>query len=243
MDIVDIVICVGPNDAKDIRNLVINVKQYILNINKIYLVMPTDILEKYRVYDSIVENIDENIFPFNKKYIDDLFGQPQRSGWYLQQLLKIYAPIVLTEIKDNYLILDADLKFYRQIEFIKNGKLLFNVDNASWAPYFAHMSKLSSKLHKVSNYSGITNLIPMKRHIVESLIKMVETEHNNIFWKVFLDKVDKEYYNHSGASEYEILFNFALEYHKNECEIRPVPFKNTDKFSYSLKYVYEACQV
>ena len=82
--------------------------------------MPTNILEMYRVYDPIVTNIDENIFPFNKEYIDNLFKCPERSGWYLQQLLKIYAPIIINDILDKYIIVDADLRFYNRINFFEN---------------------------------------------------------------------------------------------------------------------------
>lgn len=243
MSLIDIVICVGPNDARDIKMLVNNVKQFINNINKIWLIMPTNILEKYRVYDFIVENIDENIFPFNKKYIDELFKCPERSGWYLQQLLKIYAPIVIKDMLNNYVILDADIKFYNKINFFENDKILFNTDRAHWDPYFIHLKKLIPGVEIKSSDSGITNLMPMKRHIIEKLINLVKLEHNDEFWKIFLNLVDPKYYSHSGASEYEILFHFTLTYFPNECKIRPIKYKNSDKFSYNPSLIYEACQI
>jgi hypothetical protein len=237
---VDIVICVGPSDAKDIKTLVNNVKDKIIDVNKIYLIMPTKILEKYMVFDPIVENIDENVFPFNKEYIDNLFKCPERSGWYLQQLLKIYAPIVIKSILDKYIIIDADLKFYNRINFFENDTILFNTDNTGWEPYIVHLKKLYSKIEIKSDKSGIAHLMPMKRHIVENLIKVVEAEHKNIFWKVFLDKVDSNYYTHSGASEYQILFHFALTFFPNKCKIRSIPFKTSEKFSYNFSLVYES---
>jgi hypothetical protein len=239
----DIIICVGPSDARDIKALVNNVKEYIMDINKIYLIMPTNVLDKYMVFDKIVENIDENIFPFNKEYIDNLFKYPERSGWYLQQLLKIYAPIVIKNILNKYIIIDADLKFYNKINFFENEILLFNIDNTIvWNPYIVHMKRLCSRIDIKTHKSGITNLMPMKRHIIEKLINVVESEHNEVFWKVFLNKVDSKYYNHSGASEYEILFNFTLTFFPNECKIRPILFKNNDRFSYNYNLVYEAKQ-
>jgi hypothetical protein len=238
----DIIICVGPNDAKNIKTLVNNIKEYLTGLNKIWLIMPTNILEKYRVYDYIVENIDENIFPFNKKYIDDLFKCPERSGWYLQQLLKIYAPIILENMLDNYIIIDADLKFYNKVTFFEDNKLLFNTDNSGWTPYFIHLNKLCPQIEIKTKVSGITNLMPMKRHIVQSLIKMVENYHNMDFWNIFLNLVDPVHYSLSGASEYEILFNYSLTFFNNECIIRPIKYKNSDKFTYNKSLIYEACQ-
>ena len=242
MENIDIVICVSLYHAKYIKVLVNNIKEYIININKIYLIMPTNILEKYRIYDPIVENVDENIFPFNKEYIDNLFKCPERSGWYLQQLLKIYAPIIIKNMLDNYIIVDADLKFYNKINFFENEIMLFNTDDARWDPYMIHIKQLCSKIEIKSNKSGITNLMPMKRHIIEKLLKVVEEEHNDIFWRVFLNKVDSNYYHLSGASEYEILFHFSLTFFPTECKIRPIRFNNSDKFSYNLGLIYEACQ-
>lgn len=244
MNLLDVVICVGPGDARDIRILVDNIKQYIIDVNKIYLIMPTKILEKYSVFDPIVTNIDENIFPFNKEYIDNLFKNPQRSGWYLQQLLKIYAPIVITEILDKYIIIDADLKFYKKINFFEDEIMLFNTASSVWEPYISHLKRLYTKIQIKVRQSGITNLMPMRRHIVEHLLRAVKEEHGEEFWKVFLNKVDPRYYNHSGASEYEILFHFSLTFYPNECKIRPVKFGNaTDKFTYNNNLVYEARQI
>lgn len=241
MSKIDIVICVGPFDAKLIKELTINIKQYVMHINKIYLIMPTNILDKYRVYDPIVENIDENIFPFNKQYIDDKFKYPKRSGWYLQQLLKIYAPIIITQILDNYVIIDADIKFFKPIGFFKNNKMLLNIEESHHTPYFTHMNKLYNGLIKKTKYSGITNLMPMKRHIITSLINIVEQTHHKTFWEVFLDMVEQNMYNFSGASEYEILFNYSLIFFENECEIQRISFHNVEQFMYNSGDVYQAC--
>lgn len=239
MPLIDIIICVGSKDAKDIKTLVNNIKEYIIDVNKIYLIMPKKILQKYRVFDYIVENIDETIFPFDKEYIDNLFKCPERSGWYLQQLLKIYAPIVIPNILDNFVIIDADTKFYNKVNFFENDTILFNVDLAQWEPYIEHIEKLFSKIKITTRFSGVTNVMPMKRHIIENMLEKVKEEHNEEFWKVFLDKVDPQHYQHSGASEYEMLFHFTLTFFPDESKIRPLKFKNSNRFTYNSTLVYE----
>lgn len=240
----DVLICVGPGDGRDIKQLVNNIKENIVDLNKIYLIMPQRVLEVYMVFDQIVINIDESIFPFNKKYIDDLFLCPERSGWYLQQLLKIYAPIVIKELLDNYIIIDADLRFYQPVSFFEENKILFNTSMENWPPYLVHLNKLCSRIKINQKYSGVTHLMPMKRYIVERLIKIVEEEHKEVFWKVFLNLVDPKYYSHSGASEYQILFHFTQTFFPNECRIRQIRFLDSgDKFTFNTSVVYEARQI
>ena len=48
----------------------------------------------------VVLVIDENIFPFNKKYIENYIN-PDRYGWYLQQLLKLYAIFLYIFVFNN----------------------------------------------------------------------------------------------------------------------------------------------
>ena len=50
--------------------------------------------------------INENIFPFNLKIIS-LYHKKynrDRNGWYLQQLIKLYAGIVIPGILEKYLV-------------------------------------------------------------------------------------------------------------------------------------------
>lgn len=49
---------------------------------------------------------------------------------------------------------------------------------------------------------------------------MVELNHNDTFYNVFL--------KNSGASEYEIYFNFIFYKFKDNVVIRPLKWKNTD---------------
>jgi hypothetical protein len=168
---VDIIICVGPSDAKDIKALVNNVKQYIIGVHKIYLIMPTIVLEKYMVFDRVVENIDENIFPFNKEYIDNLFKCPERSGWYLQQLIKLYAGLVIPDILDKYLVIDSDTFFLKPTHFIENDKCLYNYGSEYHEPYFVHMLHLDRELVKVDPHkSGITHHMMFETKYVKEII-------------------------------------------------------------------------
>lgn len=60
---------------------------------------------------------------------------------------------------------------------------------------------------------------------------MVEDKHNKPFWQVFILCVI-EHLNHpihaaeSGASEYELYFNYMLKYHPDKIIVRSLSWKN-----------------
>ena len=94
------------------------------------------------------------------------------------------------------------------------------------------MNILYNLLNKHHPLSGISHHMFFDTDIINELIKLVEEYHfnkNNIkklFWKIFLELVDINHYNGSGASEYEIYFNYMYLYHKNDIVIRQLNWKN-----------------
>jgi hypothetical protein len=65
---------------------------------------------------------------------------------------------------------------------------------------------------------------------------MVEDKHNKPFWQVFILCVT-EHLNHpmqhleSGASEYELYFNYMIKYYPNKIIVRNLSWKNTSEKS------------
>ena len=232
----DVVLCIGPNDTEVAARCIESVRTNIQH-RSIVCIVPSG-FKSLEIPDT--RWVCEDVFPFKKSDIDALFRRPERSGWYLQQLLKIYAPIVLPELSDTYLIVDADVVFHHPVTFVRDGRIQFNVGTEYHVPYFEHMEGLLSGLRKISSSSGICHLMPMKRHIVASLIAKVESHHARPFWHAFLEHVPPREYHGSGASEYEILFTFTQLYFPDEMEIRPIQWKNSDQVTSNYAGIYEA---
>jgi hypothetical protein len=207
-----VLIPVGPNDVAFFKeNFEITRK----NISSEIVIITKDLVE--------IEGckiLTEDKFPFSIKDFEK-FGD--RAGWYFQQLLKIYAPIILN--LDNFVIIDADTIILKQIDFFKDNKINFNFGSEYHNPYFQHMKKVFG-LDKQVNVSGICHLMPMKKFIVEDLISKVELLHQKTFWKVMIDNVDVKDYYGSGMSEYEMLFNFTIKYHPSHFTINPLKWRN-----------------
>ena len=214
----DVVIPCGPNDEDIIQKCVESVRNFVLGVRNIYIVSSRPLVVNG------AEVFPESIFPFTKddvaKHVKDT-----RAGWYLQQLLKLYAPLVIPNCLPDCLILDADVILFKRIKFKDGQKYLFQKLHETHPPYFSHMKRLHpSFLPAFPRTSGIVNLMIFNTNILKELFKEVEDFHKEFFWKVFLQQVGPTEF--SGASEYEIYFHYIFRKHPQICSLRTLRFDN-----------------
>lgn len=221
-NVFDIVIPVGPNDKTIIKEQIKYTKKNIIGYRNIYLIC----------YDpSITINgcitINENIFPFNIETVSNFHGKLNRNGWYLQQLFKLYAGKIIPNILEKYLVIDSDTFFLKPTTFIYNGICLYNYGSEYHKPYFDHMNKLDKDLIKMNRLSGICHHMIFETKYIDELFLRIENNHKDTFYNIFLKMVSMK--EKSGASEYEIYFNYMLKYNPTKIKIRELTWKNTDK--------------
>ncbi len=222
----DIVILVGPNDIDIINKQIEFTKKNIIGYRKIY------IISNY-ISKNIegCEIISEKIFEFNNDDVIQYMGNINRTKWYLQQLFKLYVYKCIPDLLDKYLVIDSDTFFIKPTTFISDDNIaLFNVGSEYHIPYFEHMKKLHPSLVKViPQYSGISHHMLFEKQYLSHLFKLVEENNDNQeFWKIFLNSINPNEYNNSGASEYELYFNFMLIYYPDNIRIRILNFKNVE---------------
>ena len=170
----DIIIPVGPNDKSIIQEQIKYTKKNIIGYRNIYLIS----------YDPSIRvdgciTIDENIFPFNINTVAKYHGKSQRNGWYLQQLLKLYAGKIIPNILEKYLVIDTDTFFLKPTNFIKNNKCLYAYGSEYHKPYFQHMKKLDKDFTRVDiNKSGICHHMIFEKKYIDEIISKIEKNHN-----------------------------------------------------------------
>ena len=222
----DIVICVGSKDLDLIKSQIEFTKRNVIGYRNIYLITNDTSLN--------IEGcttIDENIFPFGvdtieKHHGNNLIRGEPRHGWYLQQLLKIYAGRVIPNILDKYLVIDADTFFLKPTIFTENNKCLYNWGTENHGAYFKHMAKLDPEFHRVkSDKSGICHHMIFEIKYWNEIIHKIESNHGEKFYDVFLKNVS---HLHSGASEYEIYFNYMLKFHSDKIKLRKLNWGNSN---------------
>ena len=222
-DSFDIVIPVGPNDKDIIYKQIEYTKKNIIGYRNIYLIC----------YDPSINidgciNIDEKIFPFTIETVSKFHGKLNRNGWYLQQLLKLYAGKIIPDILERYLVIDSDTFFLKPTIFVENNKCLYNFGTEYHLPYFKHMLKLHPELKKIDSLkSGICHHMMFETKYITDLFYTVESLHKDTFYNIFLKNVTSNTFNTSGASEYEIYFNFILSKHMDNIKIRPLKYIDT----------------
>jgi len=228
LNLFDIVICVGPNDNDIIRKQIKFTRKNIIGYRNIYLVASDPTLN----IDNCI-TINEKIYPFQIQDIVKMGG----SGWYLQQLLKLYAGIIIPDILEKYLVIDSDTCFLQPIEFVQNEKCIFDVGIEYNQPYFTHMKKLHPSLSRYFKHlSGISHHMLFNTKYVKKLFDLVESYHSSKntrtpFYEIFLKNVEN--FQVSGASEYEIYFNFLMIYYPEQVKVRVLKWKNvnTEEFN------------
>lgn len=240
----DIVIPVGPNDIGFVTEHLSITKKNIIGYRNIYIITSA-VTMQCGSNDIII--IDENIFPFCKETVKNILPTHMewRVGWYLQQLLKLYAPFIINGILDNILVIDADTVFLRPTTFIDtDNRLLYNYGDENFRVYFEHIDKLSIGVSKLyPDKSGICHHMMFNREIIAEIITKIETKFNDKFYNVFLQLVDFKTTDvvaaQSGASEYELYFNYIFKYKPDAVRLRKLKWANVSSFNPAFKDTYD----
>jgi hypothetical protein len=243
--IFDIVIPLGPNEKTRINDQIEFTKKNIVGFRNIYIVSCD---KNIKIPGTII--IDEDIFPFKlfiSKYFLQFNGKKNRNGWYFQQLIKLYAGNYIEGILDNYLVIDADVFFLKQTNFIDiDNKPIFTLGNQNHNPYFKHMIKLHENFTKSIEESGICHHMMYNKNYLSEIFDLVEEKHNKPFWNVFILSLSehKKYITmpemcEAGCSEYELYLNYMVKYHKDDIIIRNLIWSDISETDYNSKTFLE----
>lgn len=226
----DVVVCHGPNDDS---MLDLNIKYNAVNVvgvNNIYVVTYDPNLTRD---DCVV--IHESVFPFSVAEIKKKTSE-KRYGWYLQQLIKLYAHCVIPNITEYYLVIDCDTLFLKPTTFFENQIPLYNFGSEYHQEYFKHLSRVNGRITKQIQASGICHHMMFSKQILRELFLLVESEYNqrNVsFWNIMISCIDPNHVDYSGFSEYELYFNYILQFHKEKMKMRELAWKNVHSLDLS----------
>lgn len=241
-DPIDVVIPCHEKDLRTLELCIQSIRKHGKGIRRIIVISEKKLTENAEwfpetQYPFSRQDVLDEIFNGDKKLAEEYAKLPgSRLGWIFQQLLKLYAPLVIPNISSNVLMLDSDVVFLRDVVFIDNeGNALFNFSKEDHEPYFEHAKKLISGPYEIKRVykdkSGICHHMLFQRYILEELFECITQTHKTEPWRALCRCIDREYiYNNKSAlSEYEIYFNFAFG-HSHAVKIRHLPYKDA-KFS------------
>jgi hypothetical protein len=101
------------------------------------------------------------------------------------------------------------------------------------------MTRLDESFKKVyKDKSGICHHMMFETKYIEEIFSKVESNHKVPFYEAFLRQVNTK--DISGASEYEIYFNYMSQEHPDKIEIRYLKWENVRQLTNSNKNQYES---
>ena len=177
------------------------------NDTKIYIII---CIENKSILNLTQNNSDCNIIYLN----DDNLLEKKYS-----KLPRLYTKLIIPNLSDKYLILDANTFFIKPMQFIENNICLYSTGNEYNKSCFKQMSNMHISLRKmINNVSGICHHMMFEQKYINDLFLLIEKKHKKSFWEIFLKNPD--------VSEYEIYFNFMLQYYPNNIKIRNLKWNN-----------------
>ncbi len=141
-------------------------------------------------------------------------SSPNRSGWYLQQFLKMgYSFISETEY---YLAWDADTVPLQEIKlFDIREKPFFTIKTEYHKPYFITIKRVLDIEKKIKGSYIAEHMIFHRGYMRELIEKIEENENNSGLWfEKILRAIDLSDLPNSGFSEFEAYGNYIETYHK-----------------------------
>lgn len=155
----------------------------------------------------------------------------QRSGWYLQQFIKMKYAFLCED--EYYVVWDADTIPLQKKEFFEEEKPVFYMKDEYNAAYFETMNKLAFGLMKIEEKSFIAEHMIISSKIMKTMIK--EIEGINVrgieFWEKILYCINPKDIKYSGFSEFETYGNYCM-LHYPDLYIK----KTYDSFRFAAKF-------
>lgn len=215
-----------PVAYKDFAFLQKTIKYVAMNIKpqKIFVIIDKRLesyLPKGIRNDDLVEILDENNLIKNVSYesIRNLMvkhGLPaKRTGWFLQQFIKLGFSFSAYCNTEYYLSWDADTLPLRPIDFFtQNGKPMFTKKKEHNQAYFDTLEKLLS-FRKYADYSFIAEHMMFSKNVVAAMLNDIEhSSVNGVTWyEKIINATDST--NVNSFSEFETYGNFCLNHYPN----------------------------
>mmetsp|Transcript_82451 Transcript_82451/g.267065 ORF Transcript_82451/g.267065 Transcript_82451/m.267065 type:complete len:310 (-) Transcript_82451:21-950(-) len=221
--------CVIPVHAKDFETLgftIASIRRCCPEVRRIVIV-GTCSWDGERDHDVEFVQEDADFWPFRRSDLEDC-GCP--SGWLLQQLLKLYAPLVLPGLGSNVLVCDADVIWFgegsvRFLEAATEGSAQFvatrlcTFDSGNCPPirsavdlhrYDKFVSAILPGLEKrrAGQETAVCHHACLQRDVLEDLFARIEGD-GTPFWVAFREAAKA---CGGRASEYELYHAFACRF-------------------------------
>ena len=150
---------------------------------------------------------EREVAPIRREDIDLCPGGVDRSGWLLQQLVKLSCDVFCGS--PHVLVLDADTLFMRPQRMVKDGRIVLSASTERYPPYYEQIQRILPGL-PIAPVSFVSHHVLFRTSVLKEM--KAEIERPGKSWeRVILDSLDKS--DQSPFSEYELYGNYLLARH------------------------------
>lgn len=210
---IDILITCLPKDIDVLPLTLRSIKENIKHpIGSIYIVSPKGNEIEIFCRTNNCKFIDEmKVLGFDKTRINYKVNGLDRSGWLLQQLLKLSGDTICDN--EHFLVIDADTLFIKPRTFKVNTKTIIDFSDEYHLPYFRTYEKLLNLKHVIP-VSFICHYMLFEKNKLRSLKQLIEQTQQSSWHEAILNAI--EHSEASSFSEFETYANFVLEKYKGQ---------------------------
>lgn len=205
---IDVVIPVIAKDFPIAPLTVESARQHISGVRDVFLVCPRDEIPELTVAlgDRAARIVEEESFPYRPKIEDKLHHFKERAGWFVQQLVKLCAPLDIPDISENVLSVDGDVVFHQPTDFLPDNVPQYLCRKFRITPYFDYIER-NFGYPAQHPKSGVCHLMLFQRSVLLDMKSYLEERQGREapLWDLLVKGLKDEYL---GMSEYEIYFNF-----------------------------------
>lgn len=205
-DVVDIFL---PTIAKDFATLQLVIEAAQKNIKHIigviYIITSiNDEVQDFCQRHGYVLIDETSILGYGKEKINYRVNGIDRSGWLLQQLLKLAADKVVEA--DNFISIDSDTILLKPHLFIKNGKFVFRQNEEWHQPYFTAFKSIFGYSVKTS-FSYTSHMMIFNKKLLQELRAKIERKHRKPWDQVYISTAESG--EMSCVSDYDTYANWV----------------------------------
>ena len=210
---IDILIPAVEKDLGTLPYVIDAVRRHVMHpIGRIYIVAPRSgrIIQLCKAKNCVFVH-EKSVLPISKRHIRYRSRRWEKSGWMLQQLLKLSGDRICSA--NHFLVMDADTVLIRPHLFRVDGRTVFYCRSWSQPEYFRMYRRLMGE-HPHRPASFVTHYMLFSKSVLAKLKHRIEKRHNTRWYKAILRNMNKS--QPFAFSEYETYGNFlyALNPHR-----------------------------
>ncbi|WP_258000335.1 DUF6492 family protein [Bacillus sp. Marseille-P3661] len=210
---IDILIPAIEKDQKTLPLVIDGVRKNIMHpIGDIYIVAPDNKRIKYVCKKKECTFIDEKtVLPISKEIINYRTDKWDRSGWMLQQLLKLSGDVICSQ--NYFLVIDADTVLIRPHHFIREQKTIFFCRDWSHDQYFNTYETLLG-YRAMAPRSFVAHYMLFEKELLYKLKNAIETKHDKSWYLAIIETISNRI--KFAFSEFETYGNFVYKHYPDQ---------------------------